>query len=127
MEFEGVFCPNCGTRCEEEDVVQAKKDGVDKKIQTEMYSKPAQTMQNSVVDMVNTQKQKKIFAILALVFGILSICTFGLFFIPDVLAIVFGILSLKSEDSKGLAVGGIICGVITLLIFVIFFVAIMVS
>ena len=65
-------------------------------------------------------KQSKAFAIVALVCGILSLlCSccgwFGI--ILSIAAIVFGILSInKEEDAKGMAIAGIVCGAIGLLI-----------
>jgi hypothetical protein len=57
-------------------------------------------------------KDRKGFAIAALILGILSIpcgCLAYLAFLPGVLAIIFGILSLKSSR-KGMAIAGIVCG-----------------
>ncbi|MFD1211732.1 DUF4190 domain-containing protein [Arthrobacter sp. GCM10027362] len=57
------------------------------------------------------QQAKKGLSIAALVCGIVSVVTIGLFFIPQVLAIVFGHLALRREPAgKPLALTGLIMG-----------------
>jgi hypothetical protein len=59
-------------------------------------------------------KDRKGFAIAALILGILSIpcgCLAYVAFLPGLLAVIFGILGLKSSR-KGMAIAGIICGVV---------------
>ncbi|MDR0350113.1 MAG: DUF2510 domain-containing protein [Coriobacteriales bacterium] len=57
-------------------------------------------------------------AVAALVLGIIGVPTcmcYGLSVIPGALALVFGILSVKSSR-KGMAIAGIICGVIAIIL-----------
>ena len=62
----------------------------------------------------------KVFAIISLVCGILSViccCTGWIGIVLSVAAIVLGILSInKQEDAKGMAIAGIVCGAVGVLL-----------
>ena len=73
---------------------------------------------------INNKKDKKGFAIAALVLGIVALVLFCVYYISipcGILAIIFGILALKSSK-KGMAIAGLVTGSIglflTLLIFI---------
>lgn len=61
--------------------------------------------------------KKNTMAIVSLVAGILSVVTLGCWIIPEIIAIVCGISSKSKEESKA-ATGGIVCGIIATIIFV---------
>ncbi len=69
----------------------------------------------------------KVFAIISLVCGILAVlcmCCGWLGIILGVAAVVLGIISInKQEDAKGMAIAGIVCGGIGLLIAIIVLIA----
>ena len=62
----------------------------------------------------------KVFAIISLVCGILSVlccCTGWMGLVLSIAAIVLGILSInKQEDAKGMAIAGIVCGAVGVLL-----------
>ena len=64
-----------------------------------------------------TGPNRKGFAIASLVLGILGIplCCFFVGFLPGLLGVIFGILGLKSS-AKGMAIAGIICGAVAIVI-----------
>lgn len=72
-----------------------------------------------------SKESSKTMAILALIAGILSfIPGFNLGFLMPVIAIILGYIALKAEaapewDGKGMAKGGVICGIIALILWVI--------
>lgn len=60
------------------------------------------------------------FGIASLVLGILAICTFGVFLIPEILGLVFGIIDITYKDRRhGFDVVGITTSIIALLLFLI--------
>ena len=70
------------------------------------------------------QKLGKIFGIISLIFGLISILLTFLFYgmwgiaIP-IIAIVFGGIGIAKDDSKGLGIAGLILGIISLVIWII--------
>ena len=61
----------------------------------------------------------KSMAIASLVLGIVSICSMGMFVVPEILGIVFAFLSKKQGKMSGKAKAGLICSIIGIIIFVI--------
>ncbi len=110
-EFEGYFCPKCGTRYEEKDSVEV----------TIMEGEPQG--ENTSYDMsreASYEGKNKLFGILSLIFGIISICSCGMFVIPNILGIVFGVLAKKSGNKTKCSVVGLVCSVIATVFFCIF-------
>lgn len=68
---------------------------------------------------ISAQNAGKPMAIASLVLGIVSLCTFGLFVIPEILGIVFAFLSEKQGKMLGEAKAGLICSIIGIVIFII--------
>lgn len=104
MEFEGVFCPNCGAKNEE--ITNGNSNGV------------MATGINQSFVMEKPKKKSNVVAILSLICGIFSVCTFGVFIIPDILAIIFGVLSKQEEKRPQIGNVGLVCGIISVAIFV---------
>lgn len=105
MEFEGVFCPNCGTKNE-------VSTDTNEKIDAGMGAGQSFTMERP-------KKKKNIMAILALISGLASVCTLGTLIIPDILAIIFGIFCKQDEERPTIGKVGLICGILSAVIFVI--------
>ncbi|MHA1793622.1 MAG: DUF4190 domain-containing protein [Promethearchaeota archaeon] len=57
--------------------------------------------------------------IAALVFGIISLF-FNPFLIMSILAIIFGAIGKKNDDSPGMAIAGLVLGLIGLILFLVF-------
>ena len=141
MEFEGIFCPNCGTKNEEETVekkiVEQEMEEIENKNKSIAVEKNNFTQatynlreeegkknspETKVCVIEKPPTEKKVFGIWSLITGILGLCTFGAFLVPEILAIVFGAVSLKNEKSQGLAIAGLVCGIIALLLVMFFMV-----
>ena len=80
--------------------------------------------QNDVVEMVPPAKESNVFAIISLICGILSILCCCLFKVVALMlaiaAVVLGIVSIKKlEPKKGMAIAGIVCGGVGLVLTVI--------
>lgn len=103
MEDGALFCDECGAALQQEVNVQ-------KKISVE----------ESVTE--TTKKSKS--EIAAFVLGIISLCSCGLLFIPQIVGLVLGIVAIQNEKGKkhGLAIAGIIMSVISMAIILLFFV-----
>lgn len=72
----------------------------------------------------NAPKDRKVFAIVSMICGIISVvfsCAWYLAIILAIVAIVLGCMSLKSSG-KGMAIAGIICGGIGVVASIVFFV-----
>lgn len=109
LEENAVFCDECGMK-------------QDAQIVTDTLSNA-----NSTGQMVNNEKKEQSiqamknknsgFGIASFVLGIVSICTFGSLFIPEILGILFGILALCEKSKKhNLAVAGLVLSLISVVI-----------
>lgn len=112
LEDEAIFCDECGTR----QPVQQEKEGHPSK---KALQKPERQAQS------DGARTRSGMGIAALVMGILSVCTLGLFFVPEILGLVFGFIAISDKTKKhALAVGGMVLSAIALafaLFIVIFF------
>lgn len=138
-EAEGVFCPECGTKIvpksstnavnDESQTVQAAtpiqpnvsaqavpQTQAPLQPQTTYSTQPASpyvknSSQGSEL-VIADEKKGKGFAIASLVMGIISICTIGALFLPEVLGIVFAFVSKNGKPMRGLAKAGLICSIV---------------
>ncbi len=114
LDNDAVFCTNCGAR---NDNVFGS-DPVDP-IGNDYYEQYPNE-QGYYTDPYETNTGSKNFAIISLVAGILSIpCSVGICvgMIPSVAAIVLGLISFKKqENATGMAMAGIICGGVGIMI-----------
>jgi len=149
LSDDSKFCPNCGTKIEApvSQAVQATAETVENKAeevienvtdtiaetvtpepqasepvyQTPVYSQP---YQQTVVNDQPVQGESKVLAIISMILGILSLvccCWFGFFgIIVSVAGIAVGIIALATKKGgKGMAVAGIICSAIGLILAII--------
>ena len=70
-------------------------------------------MENQTENHVSEVKRSRGFSIASLVLGIVSLIVFA--FITGSLAIIFGILGINKEGKNGMAITGIVLGVIGIL------------
>lgn len=118
-EFEeGMFCPECGTKLEEgengtvensvseQPVAEAQKNIVTPKVEPRVEQKPVQE-----------RPEKNGMATASLVFGIISLVTFGSCFLTEVLGIVFACVSKKGKPMSGMAKAGLICSIVAIAVF----------
>lgn len=74
---------------------------------------------NKQLEELNMNENKgNIFSILALVFGIMGLVTsclvIGIF--PAIPGVIFGIMALNNKQSKGMAITGLVCGAVGIVI-----------
>ena len=98
LEEEAVFCDECGVQqIASQTTAENVEQTVQNNFQQDAVSKPMVQMKDSGM------------GIAAFVLGIVSICTFGCLFIPEILGIVFGVMAVCDKNTKhGLAVGGLV-------------------
>ena len=103
----GLFCPECGFKNEEESAVQ------------EPDTSGVSNIDNKTSNVNETPNQKgKGLAMASLIMGIISILTIGAFVIPEILGIIFALVSKKDSEMSGLAKAGMICSIISIIVFV---------
>lgn len=65
------------------------------------------------------EKRKLGMSITSLVMGIIAVCTFGLFIIPEILGVTFGIIALTNKQKRSvMAIIGIILSILSVIILV---------
>lgn len=64
------------------------------------------------------KKEGKVMAVLALIFGIFSLCTLGCWFVPEILGIVFALQGKKQGVMRGQAKAGLICSCISIVMLI---------
>lgn len=62
------------------------------------------------------ENEGKAMAVASLIFGIISLCTFGCWFIPEILGIIFAFMGKKQGVMRGQAKAGLICSCISIII-----------
>jgi len=129
------FCENCGNKVEIEETVSKVEETIERVQPEEVevqepvrtYSEQSASSNEAPkpapeVKPASTGNGNQGFAIASMVCGIISIlccCCSGLGFITAVAALVLGIIAVnKQYDGKGMAIAGIVCGGIGLLIFI---------
>lgn len=112
LEDEAVFCDECG-------VQQTVSQTQDENQGHSTTANVSSTTQQETKKMKNSG-----LGIASLIIGIVSVCTFGLFIIPEILSLIFGIIAMKDKDSKHeLALVGIVTsGMAALLAVIVYFV-----
>lgn len=106
LEEGAVFCDECGTQ----QIVSKSSEG--NNIQAAQKN-----FQQNVVSQSTAQMKNSGMGIASFVLGIVSICTFGCLFIPEILVIIFGIMAICDKNTKhGLAIGGLVMSVIAALV-----------
>lgn len=64
------------------------------------------------------ENEGRVMAVLSLAFGIISLCTFGVFIIPEIVGIVFAFKGKKQGIMRGMAKAGLVCSCISIVILV---------
>ncbi len=102
LEDDAMFCDECGTQ-------QTVAEGTNQEaVKDEKKKKETDKMKQSG------------FGIAALVFGIISAVSLGMFLVPEVLGVVFGIVGLTDKSKKRtFALAGLIASLISAVVFVI--------
>ncbi len=128
-EVEGLFCPECGTKIEVDkniSVTNTETQAVQTSPTIQTQQAPISTQQTvpyvrsdaSGSALVQAaEKKSKGFAIASLVLGIISICSFGILFIPETLGIVFALISRDGKTMSKMAKAGMICSIVGLCMF----------
>lgn len=109
----------------EEDRIAAEKEAVAKKREEEQREKERiERERQEQIERIKQEKEEKeklskegkVMAILSLIFGIFSLCTFGCWFIPEILGIVFAFQGKRQGVMRGQAKAGLICSCVSIVI-----------
>lgn len=105
LEDNALFCDNCG----EKQLMQ----NVENQSKVKLFSR-------SDIELSDNELKQSTFGIVSLVLGIISIVTFGILFIPEILGVLFGVLGICEKDKKkGFALAGLIMsGIMVLFILI---------
>ncbi len=83
--------------------------------------KEAERIKQDQRDQIKLENEGKVMAAISLIFGIISLCTLGMFVLPEILGIVFAFLGKKQGIMRGTAKAGLLCSVISIVLLVVFF------
>lgn len=111
LEDMAVFCDECG----------AKQIAEQPKVSQGEATRPQNTREQRIEKKVVVEQKDRNskMGVASLVFGIIAVCTVGIFFIPEVLGLIFGIIALQNKDSRhNFAVTGIVLSVVAVLVFI---------
>lgn len=124
---EGVFCPECGTKIKPElspeecakkqEIEQIAKEKTEEGKDNRELELAEQKTEQERITKERKEKQSGM-AIAALVCGIISICSCGIIFIPEILGIVFACIAMKDKNRKQtMAKVGLILSVVSFALF----------
>ena len=153
FEFdEGIFCPECGTKFENEQVAEQKEEipkedkadqekvdhifedvFIEQSVQENTFPsehEPQKIDQVDATSSVNTSiepKNQSVMGIVSFVIGILSLLCIGGFIVPEIVGIVLGSKAKKEVESKtGLAKAGFILNIVSLAFWVLVYAALLI-
>ena len=119
-------CVNCGAELED-GAVFCDECGIQQTVLQTFGVNGVQSVQNNLQQNIvsqsasATQMKNSGMGIASFVLGIVSICTFGCLFVPEILGIIFGIMAICNKNVKhGLAIGGLVMSVIAALVVLLF-------
>lgn len=118
------------TKKQEEERKKAEKIQTEKAAEEQRKREQRELARREEAERLEREKrvQKKIenegkaMAIVSLIFGIISVCTLGILFIPEILGIVFAFQAKKKDAMGGVAKAGLICSCVSLVATLFFFV-----
>lgn len=116
LEDDAAFCDECGAPQTPLQPQAESKKNPSKEIPVK---KEKSIEEERLEEKDNPEKRKLGMSIASLVMGIIAVCTFGLFFIPEILGLTFGIISLANKQKKSvMAIIGIILSVLSVILLI---------
>lgn len=120
-------CPNCGTELEDNALFCDECGKQLNQQTTEQSVKPLSTSQGAESSNINLQPITALsptdsmknsgLGIAAMICGIISLCTLGAFFLPEIVGLILGIIAMGDKGKKhNFAVVGIVTSVIAFML-----------
>jgi Predicted membrane-bound mannosyltransferase len=104
LEDQAIFCDECG----------AKQETITNKSEEPLT-------QRQLNEQKNNMKQSGM-GIVSFILGIISVMTFGVFFLPEILGIIFGILGRQDKTKKtGMATTGFVLSLLAVVMWLFLF------
>lgn len=117
---EGIFCPECGTRNEENiSSSDLRQNQQTEKLEQKRTEETKQESTSKHESEKKVENEGKVMAILSLICGIFSMVTMGCFFIPEILGVIFACFGKKQGKLRGQAIAGLICSLLSIVIFIV--------
>lgn len=123
LENADVFCDECGAK---QPIEQAPSQANYQ--QPQQSSVPMNVSQNyepisqynNTGNTYSVAKKISKMGIVSLIMGIISICSCGVLFIPELLGIIFGAISLNDKNTdNGFPIAGLVCSIVGFVIFIV--------
>lgn len=118
LEDTNMFCDECGTKQPVEQITEQQP-------KTSAVPKTTPLTQNAIPQYQNIENSNSVvlkkskLGIASLILGIISICTFGAFVIPEIVGIVLGAIALADKKTgNGFPLAGLILSIIGLIILI---------
>ena len=116
-----VFCDECGTK----QIVQltgTENKNTSSKVKQKKSSDSSQTLrpEEALIYSNSIGKKNSALGIASLVFGIISILSFGVLIIPELIGLIIGFIDLKDSNYKhSFTIAGIILSILSIVLFII--------
>lgn len=116
-----VFCDECGTK----QIIQHAGTGNEKAFSKVNPQNPANSTQTfsseeTLIYSNSIGKKNSALGIASLVFGIISILSFGVLIIPELIGLIIGFIDLKNSNYKhSFTIAGIILSILSIVLFII--------
>ena len=114
-----VFCDECGTK----QIIQHAAAGNEKafsKVKPQKSANSTQTFSSEETLIYSIGKKNSALGIASLVFGIISILSFGVLIIPELIGLIIGFIDLKDSNYKhSFTIAGIILSILSIVLFII--------
>lgn len=116
-----VFCDECGTK----QIIQHAAAGNEKafsKVKPQKSANSTQTFssEETLIYSNSIGKKNSALGIASLVFGIISILSFGVLIIPELIGLIIGFIDLKGSNYKhSFTIAGIILSILSIVLFII--------
>lgn len=116
LDDGAAFCDECGAPQTSPQPQPEKKDEFSKVNSI----KKAKSEYNE-----NPEIKKRGMSIASLVMGIISVCTLGIFFVPEILGLVFGIIAICDKKMEhAMAIGGTVMSAIAFILGIILWIVV---
>ena len=131
-EFNGNFCPECGLKNDEniiikkrDDVVsnvQENKMNIETQMDTDSYGRSVESAYGKRVydSDIKAKKTHDVFGIVSLVLGIISLCSCGVFLLPEIAGLVIGIVGIASGKKSKMVISGLVCNSLAMMVMIAF-------
>ena len=109
LEDNAVFCDECGVQLAQQSIVR-----------TNVSDTSAINLQSMVTPKASDGMKNSGLGIASMVLGIISVCSLGILFIPEIVGLILGIITMGKKDTKQtFAVVGIVTSAIAFVLVIV--------